>query len=148
MHVGIILQVVATAVSAASATASAFAARASWRAVGHARDLQRQELLRQQRSQLISAETHLRRLQSMAMHEAAFGSAEYLDRRLALIAALAECGADLPHTRTLAALEGRPTPEQWSAATDELEHAMIAWARVDPLSIEARRIMQSLNHQS
>lgn len=143
----IILQVVATVVSAASATASAFAARASWRAVGHARDIQRQELLRQQRSQLVLAETHLRRLQSMAMHEAAFGSPEYLDRRLALIAALAESGLDLPHTRTLANLDGRPAETQWSAAVDELEAAMIAWARIDPLSAEARRVMRSLSSE-
>lgn len=148
MHASLILQVVATVVSAAAATASAFAARASWRAVGHARDLQRQEILRQQRSQLILAETHLRRLQSMAMHEAAFGSPEYLDRRLALIAALAESGADLPHTRTLAALDRLPTQAQWSAAVDELERAMIAWARIDPLSIEARRLMRPLDDQS
>jgi hypothetical protein len=98
-------------------------------------------MLREQREYLVAAETHLRRLRSMALEEAKFGSPEYLDRRLALIGALAGCAIDLPRTRVLAAFDGRPNIEQWAAAVEEVDAAMIAWPRLEPSPVEVRDLV-------
>jgi hypothetical protein len=136
-----VVQIIAAVISAAAASASALAARASWRAVREASALHRRQMLREQREYLVAVETHLRRLRSMALEEAAFGTPEYLDRRLALIGALAGCAVDLPRTRVLASFDGRPNTEQWTAAVEEVDAAMIAWPRLEPSPVEVREVV-------